>query len=147
MTQDAAVPQIGHVFTCVMPMRWGDQDLFNHINNTLYFKYCEEARAKLYLESGYPVAGEREVVLAHAACDFLKPLRYPGTVVVRLVFQRLGRSSMEYDFIIEREDEPGVVYARGKNINVNTDPRTGKSAAWSAEELAGYARCFVAPAQ
>ncbi|MDX3893613.1 acyl-CoA thioesterase [Pusillimonas sp.] len=149
MLQDAApaAPQIGHVFECVIPVRWGDQDLLNHVNNTVYFRYCEEARAQLYAKAGHPVPGEREVVLAHAACDFLKPLTYPATVVVRLEFTRLGRSSMDYDFIVERRDEPGVVYARGKNITVNTDAATGKSCAWSEPELAAYGRCFVAPAQ
>ncbi|NYT68096.1 acyl-CoA thioesterase [Pusillimonas noertemannii] len=147
MLQDAAsaIPRIGHVFECVIPVRWGDQDALHHVNNTVYFRYSEEARALLYMQAGFPVPGEREAVLAHASCDFLKPLMYPATVVVRLEFKRLGRSSMEYDFIIERQDEPGVVYARGKNITVNTDARTGKSCAWSEPELAGYARCFVAP--
>lgn len=148
MLQDevSAVPQVGHVFECVIPVRWGDLDALNHVNNTIYFRYCEEARAMLYMKIGFPVPGEREAVLAHASCDFLKPLLYPSTVVLRLVFQRLGRSSMEYDFIIERQEEPGVIYARGKNITVNTDSKSGKSCAWTEQELAGYARCFVAPA-
>lgn len=149
MLQDAAfaTPQIGHVFECVIPVRWGDHDALNHVNNTVYLRYCEEARALLYMQAGFPVPGEREAVLAHVACDFLKPLVYPATAVVKLVFRRLGRSSMEYDFIIERQDEPGVAYAKGKNITVNTDAGTGKPSAWSEQELLGYARCFVAPAQ
>lgn len=147
MLQDevAAAPQAGHVFQCVMPIRWGDQDALNHVNNTIYFRFIEEARALLYMQAGFPVPGKREAVLAHASCDFLKPLTYPGTVVIKLVFQRLGRSSFDFDFIIERQDEPGVAYARGKNVNVNTDSATGKSCAWSESELAGFARCFVAP--
>ncbi|HUH88320.1 MAG TPA: thioesterase family protein [Pusillimonas sp.] len=142
----SATPQIGHVFECVIPVRWGDQDALGHVNNTLYLKYCEEARAQLYTCAGYMVPGEREAVLVHVSCDFLKPLMYPATVVLRFVFTRLGRSSMEYDFVIERQDEPGVVYAHGKNITVNTDPATGKSCAWTAQELNNFARCFVAAA-
>jgi len=149
MLQDtsSAAPQIGHVFECVIPVRWGDLDALNHVNNTVYLRYSEEARALLYMRAGFPVPGDREAVLAHVSCDFLKPLMYPATAVIRLVFKRLGRSSMEYDFFIERQDEPGVVYAQGKNITVNTDAKTGKSCAWSEQELAGYARCFVAAPQ
>lgn len=147
MLQDTAgvAPQVGHVFECVIPVRWGDLDALNHVNNTVYLRYSEEARALLYMQAGFPVPGPREAVLAHVACDFLKPLTYPATAVIRLEFKRLGRSSMEYDFVIERQDEPGVAYARGKNITVNTDAKTGKSSPWTPDELAGYARCFVAP--
>lgn len=146
MLQDevSAVPQVGHIFQCVIPVRWGDQDALNHVNNTVYFRYVEEARAQLYLQGGIPVPGERDAVLVHATCDFLKPLLYPATVVVKLVFVRYGRSSMDYDFIIERQDEPGVAYARGKNITVNTESATGKPCEWSAYQLAAYARCFLA---
>lgn len=147
MLQDAvsAVPQAGHIFECVIPVRWGDQDALHHVNNTLYFRYVEEARATLYVQAGIPVPGERDPVLVHASCDFLKPLLYPATVVVKLVFVRYGRSSMDYDFIIERQDEPGVVYARGKNITVNTESATGKPCLWSEKQLAAYASCFRAP--
>ena len=149
MLHDAerAEPQVGHIFECVIPVRWGDLDALNHVNNAVYLRYVEEARALLYMRAGFPVPGAREAVLAHVSCDFLKPLKYPGTAVIRLEFKRLGRSSMEYDFSIERQDEPGVSYARGKNITVNTDADTGKSCAWSKDELEGYARCFVAMPQ
>jgi len=139
----SAVPQAGGVFRCVIPVRWGDLDALNHVNNTVYFRYGEEARAQLYAQAGTPVPGDKAAVLVHASCDFLRPLLYPSTVAISLVFVRLGRSSMEYDFIIERQEEPGVVYARGKNITVNTVASTGKSCPWTPQELAGYARCFA----
>jgi len=134
--------QPGMVFGCVIPVRWGDLDALNHVNNTVYMRYIEEARALLYAEAGFPVPGAREALLVHASCDYLKPLRYPATALIELQFVRVGRSSMEYDFIITTQEDPGTVYARGKNITVNTDSVTGKSCAWTPEELAGYARCF-----
>ncbi|HLU20706.1 MAG TPA: acyl-CoA thioesterase [Pusillimonas sp.] len=138
----SAVPLAGHIFECVLPLRWGDQDALHHVNNTLYFRYVEEARALLYLQAGMPVPGEYDPVLVHASCDFLRPLLYPGTAVVKLVFVKFGRTSMEYDFVIERQDDPGVVYARGKNITVNTESATGQPCPWFEHQLAAYARCF-----
>lgn len=29
-----------------IPLRWGDEDSLNHINNTLYFRYMEQARVE-----------------------------------------------------------------------------------------------------
>src|SRR3546814_1489105 len=84
----------------------------------------------------------RVSVLAHASCDFLRPLHYPATVIVGLVVTRVGRSSLELDVPIEFEAEPGVIYAKGRNVMVVTDARTGKSSHWFAEELARLASCF-----
>src|SRR5690606_2372134 len=138
----SAVPLAGHIFECVLPLRWGDQDALHHVNNTLYFRYVGEARALLYLQAGMPVPGVYDAVLVHASCDVLRPWLYPGTAVVKLVFVKFGRTSMEYDFVIERQDDPGVVYARGKNITVNTESATGQPCPWFEHQLAAYARCF-----
>lgn len=32
------------VFEMSMPIRWGDMDAFGHVNNTVYFRYMEQAR-------------------------------------------------------------------------------------------------------
>jgi acyl-CoA thioester hydrolase len=140
---DVATPRIGGVFHWVMPVRWGDLDALNHVNNTLYFRYAEEARVCLFAQAGIILPSTRVGVLAHASLDFLKPLRYPSTAVVRLTLARIGRSSMELDMSIECEEDPGTIYAKGKNIMVGTDSASGKSSPWTASELAGFAHCFV----
>jgi acyl-CoA thioester hydrolase len=140
-SQSPAAPVVGGVFRHVMPMRWGDLDALNHVNNTLYFRYFEDARMRLFAEAGIGSASKIGV-LAHASCDFLKPLHYPATIVVKLVLARMGRSSLDLDTLIEVEDEPGVVYARGKSIMVGADPATGKSAPWTPDEVARIAPCF-----
>ena len=32
------------VHTTRMPVRWGDMDAMGHVNNTVYFRYMEQAR-------------------------------------------------------------------------------------------------------
>ena len=32
------------VSTLSMPLRWGDMDAYGHANNTVYFRFFEEAR-------------------------------------------------------------------------------------------------------
>ncbi|MDX1819094.1 MAG: acyl-CoA thioesterase, partial [Marinobacter sp.] len=32
------------VSTITMPLRWGDMDAYGHANNTVYFRFFEEAR-------------------------------------------------------------------------------------------------------
>jgi acyl-CoA thioester hydrolase len=119
-----------------MPVRWGDLDALNHVNNTLYFRYIEEARVQLFAQAGIAVPVDKVAVLARASCDFLKPLVYPATIVVSLILLRLGRSSMEMEALIEREGEPDVIYAKGAYVVVGADAATGKSLPWTQEELA-----------
>lgn len=138
-----ASPRIGGVFRYAVPLRWGDLDALNHVNNTVYFRYIEEARIKLFAQAGIVLPSSRVGVLAHASLDFLKPMLYPATAVVSMTLARVGRSSMELDVLIECEHEPGVAYARGRNVIVGTDAATGRSLAWTAAELAAFARSLA----
>ncbi|NYT62187.1 acyl-CoA thioesterase [Alcaligenaceae bacterium] len=136
-------PAIGGAFRCTVAMRWGDQDTQNHINNALYFRYQEEARVQLFRRAGISLPSTRVGILAHASCDFLKPLVYPGTVAIIQVLKRVGNSSMAVDTIMEREDEPGVAYAKGSYVIVGADSVTGKSTPWTPAELSLFGKIFV----
>ncbi|MDB5909191.1 MAG: acyl-CoA thioesterase [Massilia sp.] len=35
-----------------MPIRWGDMDAMGHVNNTVYFRYFEQARISWFDEIG-----------------------------------------------------------------------------------------------
>lgn len=138
----SAGPAIGGIVRYTMPVRWGDMDAQRHVNNTVYFRFMEEARVRLFEEAGIALSAKRVGVLAHTSCDFLKPVIYPATVVITQVLRRVGRSSMAIDVTIEREDEPGVPYATGNFIMVCAHVETGKSVPWSNVELEGFAKLF-----
>jgi acyl-CoA thioester hydrolase len=36
-----------------MPLRWGDMDAMGHVNNTVYFRYLEQARIELFEMLGF----------------------------------------------------------------------------------------------
>ncbi len=42
-------------------------------------------------------------ILAHAACDFVKAMTYPGLAIVRQTVTRVGRSSVEKSIVIEKQ--------------------------------------------
>ena len=44
-----------------MPIRWGDMDAMGHVNNTVYFRYFEQARIALFEAMGCPQIGRAHV--------------------------------------------------------------------------------------
>lgn len=139
-----STPAVGSTIRCAMPVRWGDLDALNHVNNTVYFRFFEEARVQLFSKAGIMPPSRKAGVVAHVSCDFLKPLMYPATAIVTQVLVRVGRSSIEMETLLEREGEPDVLYARGRYVMVGTDAETGKSLPWSEQELALLAELMSA---
>ena len=113
------------------PLRWGDMDAMSHLNNRLYFRLMEDARIQWFALFGFPTLPVGEApILAHAGCDFLKAMTYPGTAIVTQVVTRLGRSSVEMSLKIEKKNESDIVYATGRTVIVWYDYSLGKSAPW-----------------
>lgn len=114
------------VHTTSVPIRWGDMDAQGHVNNTVYFRYMEQARLEwlAWLEErcgGFPGQGS---VIVNASCTFLAPLTYPGIVEVRMYVDPPGRSSIgtHYELRIG-----GETYAEGSAKLVWIDQQTLKS--------------------
>ncbi|OZI45431.1 thioesterase [Bordetella genomosp. 5] len=134
-TSEHALP-VGAIHQIDLPLRWGDSDALNHLNNTLYFRLMEEARMRILYDSGLTLPAEQGPILAHASCDFLRPLTYPATVRVTHTLARLGRSSMEFELTLEKVGDDAGPYARGRNVLVWMDYTANRSAPWPAEVLA-----------
>jgi acyl-CoA thioester hydrolase len=116
------------LLTTRIPIRWGDMDALGHVNNTVYFRYMEQARVEWLEALGYAVSAQRaeSVVIVNASCTFLLPLTYPGTVEVALYAGTPGRSSVPtyYDL---RKVEDGLLYAEGAAKVVWMSMATGRS--------------------
>jgi acyl-CoA thioester hydrolase len=95
-----------------IPIRWGDMDAMGHVNNTVYFRYMEQARIG-WFDALVPEAEAWKttgIVIANASCNFKKPINYPGTVEVRVFVGPPGGSSVPtfYEMLVD-----DVVYADG----------------------------------
>jgi acyl-CoA thioester hydrolase len=117
------------LLTTRIPVRWGDMDAYGHLNNTLYFRFFEQARVEWIEQLGFPVRSEAESgpVIIHADCTFLIPVNYPATAEVRLYAGRPGRSSLMtwYELYVEGDER---MYASGSAKVVWMHVETGKSA-------------------
>lgn len=111
-----------------MPIRWGDMDAYGHVNNTVYFRYMEQARVE-WIEALHVQVrpGGIGPVIINAACTFFVPMTYPGEVEVLTFVGKLGRSSVE-TFVEMRLVGDETLYAEGSAKVVWMDTQTGKSA-------------------
>ncbi|MGO9915241.1 MAG: acyl-CoA thioesterase [Isosphaeraceae bacterium] len=112
-----------------IPVQWGDQDAFGHVNNTIYLRWFESARI-VYLERvGMMELHEAENVgpiLAAVACDYRRPVTYPDTVLVGARVTRIGRSSFGMEHAAASRGH-GVIAAEGKSTLVVFDYHKEKS--------------------
>ena len=84
-----------------MPVAWGQLDAFGHVNNTVYFRWFEDARIALFEAAGLLGHMERTShgpILARTQCVFRQALGFPDTVVACARVSDLGvdRFTMEY---------------------------------------------------
>jgi acyl-CoA thioester hydrolase len=114
--------------TTRIPVRWGDMDALGHVNNTVYFRYMEQARVEWLDTLGLAVEPGREegVVIVSASCTFLVPVTYPATVEVQLFAGHPGRSSIPTYYRMYCVGEE-TLYAEGEAKVVWISGVTGKS--------------------
>jgi acyl-CoA thioester hydrolase len=126
------------VHSVSIPIRWGDMDAQGHVNNTVYFRYMEQARIE-WLESLRERIGDVEglgSVIVNASCTFLLPLCYPGAIDVRMFVVAPGRSSLDSHYELWMNDRK---YAEGSARIVWIDQRTLRSTPLPERLLAIFA--------
>ena len=82
------------------PVQWGDMDAYQHVNNTVFFRWFETARIAYTERLGLKAMKIRDQIgpiLAAIACDYRRPLTFPDTVVIGSRVSRIGRSSFAMD--------------------------------------------------
>lgn len=129
-------PHTQPIYTTTMPLRWGDMDQLGHVNNTVYFRCYEQARVE-WIDL-FPQALDNNpayVVIIHTDCTFLRELKAPGEVEIKVFAGARGRSSLVQHYELRRTDAPEVLVATGSAKMVWVDPATGKSTAIPARFL------------
>lgn len=111
-----------------LPVQWGDQDAFAHVNNVVYFRWFESARIAYFLRIG--LMAERDVrplgpILASSSCDYRRSIVFPDTVHVGIRATRIGRSSIGFEHRIVSEEQAAVA-AEGTSTTVFYDYDAGR---------------------
>jgi acyl-CoA thioester hydrolase len=91
-----------------IPTRWMDNDVYQHVNNVVYYSYFDTVINKYLIEAGgldiqaSPVVG----LAIETACRFRKSFAFPEVVDAGLRVGHLGNSSVRYEIgLFGPEDE------------------------------------------
>lgn len=116
-----------------LSVRWRDLDAFNHVNNSQFLSYLEEARLRWMMTlPGQGLDDDIAPVVAASHLDYRRPIAWPNEVAIELFVERLGNTSVGIGHrIIDAHDE-GVLYCDGHVVLVWIDRGTGRAAALPA---------------
>jgi YbgC/YbaW family acyl-CoA thioester hydrolase len=119
----------GQLIRVPLSVRWRDLDAFNHVNNSKYLSYLEEARLRWMLTvPGMGLDEHVAPVVAASNLNYRRPIGWPGEVVVELSVERLGSSSLTIGHRIVDTGDGGIVYCDGNVVMVWIDRESGRAA-------------------
>jgi acyl-CoA thioester hydrolase len=131
MSRDPKVLQhlAGFPIVIELPIQWGDQDAFGHVNNTVPLRWFESARIAYMGRVGLSAMfAERKVgpILASITANYRSQIHFPDSVLVGARVTRIGRSSMAMDHVAVSLGQ-GAVAVEGTSTLVVFDYVAGRS--------------------
>ncbi len=124
MSNPTASPAL---FRLAIAPRWRDLDAFNHVNNSNFLTYLEEARIQWFASLDKPWVTEAIApLLAAVHINYRLPVPYPAQIVVELSAERVGNTSITIGHRIVSTDG-AQLYADGNVVMVWIDRASGKS--------------------
>jgi acyl-CoA thioester hydrolase len=106
-----------------IPVRWGDMDALGHVNNAIYFQYCEVARFAVFEAlrirecQAKPSDGPG---LVRAELNFRRQVKYPATLEVEAHVTASSEKSFTIGYTL-RDRSDGELVADGSSICVWVD--------------------------
>ena len=109
--------------TFSLRVAWGDMDAFQHVNNTVYFRYFESARIAYLEQLQLPdfMSGRGVGPILHSInCRFRRPVTYPDMVIVgvRVTHMGVDRFVMEHTLVSQQHRK---IAAQGEALTVTYD--------------------------
>ena len=114
------------LFVASLGVRWRDLDAFNHVNNSNFLTYLEEARLQWLQNVRDWFSEDAMPVLAASELHYRRPIEWPASLHIELRCARLGSSSMTISHRIVDATAPDRLYCDGHVVMVWMNPANGK---------------------
>lgn len=127
--------------------RWLDNDIYGHVNNTVYYAWFDTVVNNWLIASGLLTLDVRPLIglVVQSSCRYASSLSYPDTVEIGLATERIGQSSVTYRLGAFRR---GVLAAsaEGSFTHVYVDEATRRPVALPENWRVALASLTVDPA-
>jgi acyl-CoA thioester hydrolase len=119
MERPSPEPRAAYVHFLDIPTRWADNDVYGHVNNTVYYSYFDTVVNHYLIGAGAldPAAGEVIGLVVETHCSYFSELSFPDRVAAGLRVVHIGNSSVRYEVGLFRNDEMSSS-ARGYFVHV-----------------------------
>ncbi|TCK84155.1 thioesterase family protein [Paraburkholderia sp. BL9I2N2] len=107
--------------------RWGDNDVYGHVNNVIYYAFFDTAVNHHLIERGVLDIANSSVIglVVETRCTFFSSMGFPDTVHVGLRVVHLGNSSVRYEIALFRNDADEAS-AVGEFVHVYVERATNR---------------------
>ncbi len=88
--------------------RWGDNDIYGHVNNVVYYSWFDTAVNAYLIEQGALDihGGDTIGLVVETQCNYFAPLAFPQTIEAGIRVAHLGSSSVRYEVGLFAQGEP-----------------------------------------
>ncbi len=102
--------------------RWGDNDVYGHVNNVVYYQWFDTAVNAHLIEHGALDihAGQTIGLVVETHCNYFAPLAFPDNVDAGIRVARIGSSSVRYEVALFAEGQD-LCAAHGHFVHVYVD--------------------------
>jgi acyl-CoA thioester hydrolase len=127
-----------------LPTRWGDNDIYGHVNNAIYYAFFDTAINRYLIEEGGLdiAAGAVIGLCVESHCVYKKQVAFPDPLEAGLRVAHIGRSSVRYEVGIFARSEAEAA-AHGYFVHVFVDRDTRQATPIPTEIRAALDRCRV----
>ena len=113
-------------------VKWGDMDAFQHVNNTIYFRYFESVRIAYLEKIDFMSHTEVGPILASIQCKFYAPVTYPDILSTGVKITEINEDRFTMSYRIISHSIQRMV-AEGQGVIVSYDYANGKKTALPPE--------------
>ena len=108
-----------------MQTRWADNDVYGHVNNSVYYFFFDTLVNQWLVEQGLLEVGQSETVglVVQTGCDFFAPITFPDVIHGGLRVAKIGSSSVTYEIGLFRNDDDTCA-AKGHFVHVYVDEKS-----------------------
>src|SRR3569623_1335479 len=100
-----------HPMSLRVVVQWGDQDMFGHVNNTVYFRWMESARIEYFYRAALGEFMSNTgigPILASIKSDYKRQVKFTDTLLVSCSDPAIGRTSIKMTHFIYSEAHQAV---------------------------------------